>query len=161
MPTLAAVLRHEVRRVARKEGRKTARTLRRLQRQVQLLKRLTHGQRRTLASVEQSFMRLKSRVGYRRSGPRGRGSTISPDAIRSLRSRLQMTRQQFAKLVAVSPGSIFGWETGRSSPRRASVARIRQMKNQGLRALRHLVAPRKRRGRQVRRRRRARSSSVR
>jgi hypothetical protein len=33
-----------------------------------------------------------------------------------VRDRMRMTREQFAKLVGVSPGSIFGWESGRTQP---------------------------------------------
>jgi hypothetical protein len=41
-----------------------------------------------------------------------------------------MTRLEFAKLLAVSPGSIFGWETGRTIPRGASRARLIELRRQ-------------------------------
>jgi transcriptional regulator with XRE-family HTH domain len=47
-----------------------------------------------------------------------------------------LSRLQFAKLLGVSPGSIFGWEMGRTTPRRDSLARFRALKKGGLRAAR-------------------------
>lgn len=59
-----------------------------------------------------------------------------------------MTRVQFAKLVGVSPGSIFGWEKGRTTPRGASQARVSEIRKMGARAARGQLAspsPRRRR----------------
>jgi DNA-binding transcriptional regulator YiaG len=53
-----------------------------------------------------------------------------------VRDRLRMTREQFAKLVGVSPGSIFGWESGRTLPRRGSVGRLMALRKVGVRAAR-------------------------
>jgi len=71
-------------------------------------------------------------VALRRS--RGKGPRVSADSIRSFRSRVAMTREQFAKLLGVSPGSIFGWESGRTTPRRESLAQFRALKKGGLKA---------------------------
>jgi hypothetical protein len=69
-----------------------------------------------------------------------------------------MTREQFARLLAVSPGSIFGWETGRTVPRGRSMARVLEVRKMGVRRARARItsaAPRRGRpaGRPARRRR--------
>jgi DNA-binding transcriptional regulator YiaG len=129
MPTLAATLKTEIRRITGRELKRALRPLRRLTRQLRLLKTLTRAQRRTVAKLERRMARLGrgGALGARRrtldSGPR-----ISPAAIRTLRRRMKMTRLQFAKAVGVSAGSIFGWETGRSVPRGGSRQKLLQLK---------------------------------
>jgi hypothetical protein len=64
-----------------------------------------------------------------------------------------MPRIAFAKLVGVSPGSIFGWETGRTLPRGRSVARLREVRKMRLRGARNAAGPgRPGKGRKGRRR---------
>jgi DNA-binding transcriptional regulator YiaG len=134
MATLQAALKSEVRSVITAEMRKVLRPVRRLLLQVKVLKRAARDQRRNLASVEARLDRLKTRVALRRS--RGKGPRVSADSIRSFRSRVAMTREQFAKLLGVSPGSIFGWETGRTTPRGRSAARFLEVRKQGVRKIR-------------------------
>src|SRR5438445_38840 len=88
-----------------------------------------------------------------RPRPPGRGARLSAEDIRGLRSRLGMTREQFAKLLGVSPGSIFGWETGRTIPRGRSMARVLEVRKMGVRKARARVGPAGRPGRPARRRR--------
>jgi transcriptional regulator with XRE-family HTH domain len=63
-----------------------------------------------------------------------------------------MTREQFARLLGVSPGSIFGWETGRTTPRGRSAARFLEVRKLGVRKVRASAGA----GRVARGRRRAR-----
>ena len=146
MATLATALRSEVRRVMGGELRKVLRPLRRLLKQVKALRQATREQRRNLASVEARMDRLKTRLALRRAR---KGPRVSADSIRSFRSRVAMTREQFARLLGVSPGSIFGWETGRTTPRGRSAARFLEVRKQGVRRLRARAAAAKgaRRGR--------------
>jgi DNA-binding transcriptional regulator YiaG len=134
MATFATALRSEVRRVVAGEVRKVLRPVRRLLKQVKVLRQAARDQRRNLASVEARIDRLKTRVALRRS--RGKGPRVSADSIRSFRSRVAMTREQFARLLGVSPGSIFGWETGRTTPRGRSAARFLEVRKMGVRKVR-------------------------
>src|SRR6186997_2516871 len=134
MATLASALKSEVRRVAASEVKKVLRSVRRLLKQVRTLKQAARDQRRNLASVEARMDRMKARLALRRS--RGKGPRVSADSIRSFRSRVAMTREQFAKLLGVSPGSIFGWETGRTTPRGRSAARFLEVRKLGIRKVR-------------------------
>ena len=125
--TLASALKDAVRRASAREMQKTMRRLRRLQRQVKSLRLEARAQRRIVAGVERRFSRLKSRV-LRTGVSAGPGRPLTPQSIRSLRERLGMPR--------ISPGSIFGWETGRTLPRGRSVARLRDVRKMGVRAAR-------------------------
>ena len=96
--------------------------------------------------------RLKARA-LRTGMSAGPGRPLTPQSIRSLRERLRMPRIAFAKLVGVSPGSIFGWETGRTLPRGRSAARLREVRKMGLRRARNAAGPARRgKGRKARRR---------
>jgi hypothetical protein len=95
MATLASALKSEVRRVAASEVKKVLRSVRRLLKQVRTLKQAARDQRRNLASVEARMDRLKVRLALRRA--RGKGPRVSADSIRSFRSRVAMTREQFAR----------------------------------------------------------------
>jgi hypothetical protein len=124
MPTLAAALRLEVRRVARKETHRTLARLKRVQKQLRELRLASRLQRASVLSLKRRVRRLRDRLPLRGAGPVKSAPRIAPRAIRTLRARLRMTRVQFAELVGVSPGSIFGWETGRTMPRGGSRARL-------------------------------------
>jgi DNA-binding transcriptional regulator YiaG len=125
-PSVATVLRAEIRRIARRETKKAVARLRRLQRRVALLRLESRRQQRLLDRLQ----RRVKRVGAARAGaPAGRGA--APDAIRALRARLGMTRKQFSRALGVSPGAIFLWETGRSVPRRSSLARLKELRVRG------------------------------
>jgi DNA-binding transcriptional regulator YiaG len=130
--TFASALKDAVRRASARETQKAIRRVRRLQRQVQALRQEARAQRRIVIGVERRFTRLKVRV-LRTGVSVGPGRPLTPQSIRSLRARLGMPRIEFAKLVGVSPGSIFGWETARTLPRGRSVARLRQVRKMGLR----------------------------
>jgi DNA-binding transcriptional regulator YiaG len=150
--TLASALKDAVRRASARETQKTMRRVRRVQRQVKALRQEARAQRRIVAGVERRFAHLKARV-LRTGASAGPGRPVTPQSIRSLRERLGMPRIEFAKLVGVSPGSIFGWETGRALPRGRSVARLREVRKMGLRSARNAMsAGRHGKGRKGRRR---------
>jgi DNA-binding transcriptional regulator YiaG len=159
MPTLAATLRTEIRRLAAVEVQKTLRRLRRIQKQVKALRLASRRQKLALSSIERGVQRLTDRLASRgsRVGTRSpaRGPRVPPRTIRALRRRLKMTRARFAALVRVSPGSIFGWETGRTVPRGGSRVRLIELKKAGPRA--HQRRARSASGRRGRGRRRARA----
>ena len=140
-PSLAAALRAEVRRHSTVELKKTQKRLRKLQKQVTELRRQASGHKRVLAGIRRRISGLRS--GMRQAGAavvRRGGPQMSPQAIRAVRDRMRMTREQFARLVGVSPGSIFGWESGRTQPRRGAVGRLAELRKVGVRAARAQVA---------------------
>ena len=149
MPNLVAALRSEIRRLAAKEVRIALRPLRRLQRHIRGLKLKGRANRRTLSGLQRRIARFRVRARGTLAVPPRRGRPLTAKSIRGLRSRLRMTRVQFAKLVGVSPGSIFGWEKERTTPRGASQARVSEIRTMGARAAREQLAapPRRRRRR--------------
>ena len=135
--TLAAALRTEVRRLSRQQVGAALRPLLKVQRQVSALRRETHEQRLQISRLERRLSRLRSQ---RRAGlsliPGRRGRPLSGQSIRRLRDKLHMTREQFAKALQVSPGSIFGWESGRTLPRPGSLGRFESLRKMGVRQAR-------------------------
>jgi DNA-binding transcriptional regulator YiaG len=134
---LAAALRTEVRRLNRKEITGALRPLLKVQQQVVALRQEAHVQRRLLSRLERRLARLRAarRMGVSLA-PGRRGRPLSGQSIRRLRDRLRMTREQFARALQVSPGSIFGWESGRTLPRPGSLRRFEELRKMGLRQAR-------------------------
>lgn len=136
-PSLAAVLKVEVRRHTVREVKKTKTRLRQLQKAMTALRREVRKDHTVIARLKARLGRVRaaaaSRARRRGDGP---GRRTSPHTIRALRERMGLSRLQFAKLLGVSPGSIFGWESGRTTPRRGSLARFRALKKGGLKAAR-------------------------
>jgi putative transcriptional regulator len=130
-------LKSEIRRVASREAQKTRARVKALQKAVTLLRREARKDRTTIGRLRARLGRVKaaSTRSVRRKGD-GPGRKTSPHTIRALRERMGMSRLQFAKLLGVSPGSIFGWEMGRTTPRRESLARFRALKKGGIEAAR-------------------------
>ncbi len=135
-PSFATALKNEVRRHSVREIAKTRLRLRKLQKEITLLRREARKDRTVIGKLRAKVGRIGARaagVGVKRSGD-GPGRKTSPQTIRALRERLGLSRLAFAKILGVSPGSIFGWESGRTTPRRDSLAQFRALKKGGLKA---------------------------
>lgn len=122
--SLATLIKADLTQLAARANRALHRRVTRLQRQTRALRRANLAQRRGLARLERGVARLRDagRPAMRASS----GPGLRPSAVRALRARMGMTREQFARRLGVSPGSIFLWETGRARPRAASLARLRK-----------------------------------
>jgi helix-turn-helix protein len=135
-PSFATALKNEVRRHSVREIAKTKLRLRKLQKEITLLRREARKDRTVIGKLRAKVGRIGSRAaagGVKRRGD-GPGRKTSPQTIRALRERLGLSRLAFAKILNVSPGSIFGWESGRTTPRRDSLAQFRALKKGGLKA---------------------------
>ncbi|HET8646094.1 MAG TPA: helix-turn-helix domain-containing protein [Vicinamibacteria bacterium] len=130
------MLRAEVRKHSAIDLKKSQKRLRKLQKQLTELRRQAKGHARVLAGMKRRVAGLRGGVGRAAAAVGRRGRQITPQGIRALRGRLRMTREQFARLVGVSPGSIFGWESGRTFPRRGSLGRLGELRKTGARAAR-------------------------
>ncbi len=113
MPDVARVLKAEIQRLARKEARAANAPLRRQLADarrsiVELRKRLADTQRqirhteRTVEAVTPEEVRPPER---KRPGFRPTSKTV-----RSLRNRLGISQAKFARLLGVSPHSVYQWE---------------------------------------------------
>ena len=124
-PSLATLLKADLTQLAARANRAIHRRVTRLQRQTRALRQANLQQRRGLARLERGVARLRE-AGGRSATPATSGPGVRPAAVRALRARLGMTREQFARYLGVSPGSIFLWESGRARPRATSLARLRK-----------------------------------
>jgi DNA-binding transcriptional regulator YiaG len=147
MPSLAAALKAELRRQASRETRKAVRSIRKLQKQVKELRLVNRAHLKGMTALKRRVDRLKTRVALARVRVAQRisgglpGRPVTPESIRRLRERLGLSRALFSRLLGVSPGSIFGWEKGRTVPRGGSRTRLAEVRKMGLRAARASVAP--------------------
>jgi len=157
-PSFATALKNEVRRHSVREIAKTKLRLRKLQKEITLLRREARKDRTVIGKLRVKLGRIGSRStaggGVKRRGD-GPGRKTSPQTIRALRERLGLSRLAFAKILGVSPGSIFGWESGRTTPRRDSLAQFRALKKGGLKAAKAKAGDT---GAKTRRRKRAKSA---
>jgi len=133
----ASVFKTEVSRIARKEVRqlvspilKTAGTRRHdvaaLKREVETLKKqIARLSKRALPSpIEKNVEELESKTG--RSAPRFRR-----EGLITLRKRLDLSAQDFGRLIGVSALSIYSWESGKAHPRRAQVVKLAAVRHIG------------------------------
>ena len=123
MPNIAAVLKDEIRRLARKEIRE----------QVDPLRKTVHEQRGTIADLKRQNADLLKRLAFleRREGkrlatppPASKAADVrfSPKWVAADRKRLGMSAKDYARLVGVSPLTIYNWEKGRSKPQAKQLA---------------------------------------
>ena len=159
MPNLASALKGEIRRLARKEIRESVTPLRKL---VTALRKRVAQQRRLIADLERNAKRSTKNVRPAEAhGSEESQIRFSPAWVKHHRKKLKMSRRVYAKLVGVSAQSVFGWESGRTRPRRTALEAWRRIRRMGLRELKELTggdkagSKRARRGRPAKRRRAA------
>jgi len=149
MPNIAAVLRDEIRRLAKKEIRAQVGTTKKAvvqyRRDIAKLKRL-------LGQQERELNRLKKQT-QERGQPQAEepleAVRYSARSVKAQRSRLGLSAADYGKLVGVSGLTIYNWEHGTSRPRKAQLAALVAVRGIGKReALRRLaeLTPKKGRG---------------
>ena len=155
MPNFAGALKGEITRLARKEVRAGVTPLKKI---VAGLRRRVAQQKRLIRELERSLKRGANAASRAVEAPESEGSQIrfSPAWVKQHRKKLKMSRRVYAKLVGVSAQSIFGWETGRTRPRRSALQTWRRLRGMGVRELRALqgTAGTRKRGRPARKTRR-------
>jgi DNA-binding transcriptional regulator YiaG len=135
MPNIAAVLKDEIRRLARKEVKthltKTRRATVRYRSDIAKLKRTVKLQERKLALLEAH--QAKEPAAQAAPEELAAGSRFSPRSVRAQRKRLKLSAQQYAKLIGVSPQSIYLWERGEVRPKQTQFARLISARSLGRR----------------------------
>jgi len=137
VPNFAGALKGEIRRLARKEVRETVTPLKKL---VAGLRRRVAQQRRLIADLERNVKRSRDQARAAEA-PSSEESQIrfSPAWVTQHRKKLKMSRRVYARLIGVSAQSIFGWESGRTRPRRAALQSWRRIRGMGKRELNALI----------------------
>jgi len=147
MPNIAAVLREEIARLARKEIRKGTAAVQKAssqyRRDIAALKRQVAGLQRQLSLLEGKVLAQPGGSAPVDGSARVR---FSAKGLRSQRKRLGLSAVDCARLVGVSTQSMRNWERGATRPRREQVlalaalrtigkteaqARLRQIAKQG------------------------------
>jgi DNA-binding transcriptional regulator YiaG len=151
VPNFAGALKGEIQRLARKEVRANVAPLKKL---VAGLRRRVAQQRRLIADLERDIRHgvKNTRAAVASASEDNEKSQIrfSPAWVKQHRKKLGMSRRVYARLIGVSAQSIFGWETGRTRPRRGALESWRRIRGMGVREVKALSGSedgRKRRGR--------------
>jgi DNA-binding transcriptional regulator YiaG len=135
MTTLAIALKDEIRRLARKEIRAqtghTSRAVAQYRREIARLKRQQRDQERKLA-----FLAAQTRktIASPAAEPDLNGGTrFSARSVRAQRRRTGLSAADYAKLVGVSPLTIYNWEHNKSRPRQGQFTALVALRGLGKR----------------------------
>ena len=135
MPNLAAVLKEEIRRLARKEAKAQVATLRKTttqhRRDIAALKRQLKEQERRNARLEKALasgMAAGAKAPDAVAVPR-----FSPTWLAKHRAKLGLSATEYAKLVGVSGLTIYNWEKGKTRPRAAQLEALATVRGMGKR----------------------------
>ena len=142
MPNFANVLKNEICRLARKEAKKTEKSLKDT---VSFLRQTVLSQKKKIAELEKEVSLIMKKSGVSGavevSNPEEvEKSRFSPGLISRLRAKLDLSRTEMAALVGVNANSIFLWEKGQTSPRFAAKARLLELRSLGKRELKKRLA---------------------
>jgi DNA-binding transcriptional regulator YiaG len=133
MPNVAAILKEEIVRLARKE----------IKREHAATRKVIARQRKEIADLKLRLSALTREVsaGARRrpAAPPAQGDGDEPRVrfsargLQSMRARLGLTAGDFAKLVGVSAQSVYNWENEHSSPRASQRQQLAALRTVGKR----------------------------
>ena len=133
MTTLATVLKDEIRRLARKEIKaqtsRTAKAVARYRREIARLKRDQRNLERKLSQLEGQIRKTAAAPAEESNGEQ----RFSARSAKSQRHRTGLSAADYAKLVGVSPLTIYNWEHGKSRPRRGQFASLVALRGIGKR----------------------------
>jgi DNA-binding transcriptional regulator YiaG len=149
MPNIAAVLKGEICRLAKKEVKiqvgKTQRASAQYRRDIANLKRIVSQQEKEINLLKKQSPQQSQPQAEEESAENIR---FSAKSVKAQRSRLGLSAADYGKLVGVSPLTIYSWEHGNSRPRKAQLAMLIAVRGIGKReALLKLaeLTPKKRR----------------
>jgi DNA-binding transcriptional regulator YiaG len=123
MPNLAATLKDEIRRLARKEIRAEVEPARKAaavyRHEIARLKQALRDQQRLIERLASRTAESKSSSDSSEDMDPLEGMRFSARSVRAQRKRLKFSAEEFAKLIGVSSQTIYHWEQGKGRPRRA------------------------------------------
>ena len=136
MPNIAVVLKDEIRRLARREIKaetgSTKQAVAQYRRDIAKLKRLVQTQQREIAFLK---TQEQKRLGQpqTKDGKELEGVRFSARSVRAQRQRLGLSQPNYAKLIGVSPMTIYNWESGNCRPRNEQLATLVAVREMGRR----------------------------
>ena len=135
MPNLQAVLRHEIRRIARREVRS----------ELEATKKAVSKQRSDIAELKRKNADLERKVSYLearetkrlKAGPAKakppRGTRFSVRSLKAQRTKAGLSQADYAKLVGVSASTLYNWESGTTKPGDKHLATLVSLRGLGKR----------------------------
>lgn len=137
MSNLAATLKGEITRLARKEVRSAVDPLRK---QIAAQRKDIAALKRERDELKRNVVRLRKATPAVQAEPEaeanGRPRRFSADGLKSLRAKLGLSMVEMAKLVGVASQSIYNWEHERARPRQVQLERIAELRSIGKREAR-------------------------
>jgi len=136
MPNVAAVLKEEICRLAKREIKadtsSTKRAVAQYRRDIAKLKRQMQAQAREIALLK---TQEKKRLGQPQTKGEEEleGARFSARSVKAQRARLKLSAANYGKLVGVSGLTIYSWESGKSRPRKQQFARLVAVRGLGRR----------------------------
>ena len=132
MPNIATLLKTEISRLSRREIRS----------EVGPLRKATATYRREIAALKRAVATLERRtkqIAKVSTSSKSAASEVSGEAptrfvakgLRSLRTRLDLSGPELARLLGVSTQSVYNWEHKKASPRKEQVAAIAALRSIG------------------------------
>jgi len=132
MANIAAVLKEEISRLARKEIRRQTNALKKASAQyrrgIAEMKRWVSDLQHKVASLERQVLKDVSPEVTEADTKRVR---FTAKGLRSQRKRLDLSAADYGKLVGVTGQTIYSWERGTSRPRKQQLARITSVRGMG------------------------------
>lgn len=134
MPNIAAVLRQEIIRLARKEVKTRTEAIRKAnvqyRRDIAQLKRQAGALSKQVAYLEQQE-RKRTVKGVPKASVEGR--RFSQRSLKAHRRKLGLSAGDYANLVGVAAQTIYNWERGKSKPRDEQLASLLAVRDFGKR----------------------------
>jgi DNA-binding transcriptional regulator YiaG len=132
MPNIGTILKEEIIRLSRKEGRRqidpTKKTAAQLRHDVATLKRQVLQLERQVAMLLRKMSEATSR-----HESSAKPTRFSAKGLQAQRSRLDLAAADFGKLVGVSAQSIYNWESEKGRPRAEQIAKLVALRGIGKR----------------------------
>jgi DNA-binding transcriptional regulator YiaG len=137
MPNIAAVLKAEISRVARKEIKSETEQLKKAmsgaRSEISALKKELREVSRLLKAAQRQGAAAARKTSKVEEPPDGRQLRFSPARLVGQRRKLGLSVANMAKLLGVSAVSLYKWESGQSRPRRAQLEAIAAVRGIGKR----------------------------
>jgi DNA-binding transcriptional regulator YiaG len=134
MPNIAAILREEIVRLARKEIHRQTNVLRKASAQyrkdIAEMKRRVSDLRRKINPLEKQVLKNAPSQAAEVEAEHVR---FTAKGLRSQRKRLGLSAADYGKLIGVTGQTIYSWESETSRPRKQQVARIASLRHLGKR----------------------------
>ncbi len=133
MPNLSAVLKSEITRLSKKAAKQ----------EVGPVHSAATALRHQLAALKKQFLLLQRELAALKKASAKSVPVSEPEdgakhrftakGLKSLRSRLELSAEDFGLLIDVSGQSIYKWEQGKSVPRKANIPAIAELRTIGKR----------------------------